>query len=27
MKDRWDWGRVWTQAANAGRVIVKTLRN
>lgn len=27
LKDRWDWGRVWSQAANAGRVIVKTLRN
>jgi predicted GTPase len=27
MKDRWDWARVWSQAANAGRVFVKTLRN
>ena len=27
MKDRWDWARLWSQAANAGRVIVKTLRN
>lgn len=27
MKDRWHWARVWSQAANAGRVIVKILRN
>lgn len=27
MKDRWDWARLWSQAATAGRVIVKTLRN
>ncbi len=27
LKDRWDWAHLWSQAANAGRVIVKTLKN
>jgi predicted GTPase len=26
LKDRWDWAHLWSQAANAGRVIVKTLK-
>ena len=26
LKDRWDWAHLWSQAANAGRVIVQTLK-